>query len=232
MCLKFSSLGQLIFSFYIRIFVKTTTLGIKIDQLIKSVDLLRTEMQNIYPKFDSMESRLAKLEDKVENQQETFPEKTFKKADIEEVSILKKQVEKLENELKFSVQKQRKQEAAKEACSKRLNLLIHGQTESTNPWEKREEIVEKYENFVSDGLKLDPASINVANIHRLPRHPIYKNGKKITRPVIIKLSSVFDKQSIFKAVKNLKNFNQNSNSKVYITEHLPAEFIKQKQALT
>ena len=55
--------------------------------------------------------------------------------------------------------------------------------------------------------------------------------KKTTRPVIIKLSSVFDKQSIFKAAKNLKNFNQNSNSKVYITEHLPAEFMKQKQAL-
>ena len=59
-CLKFSSLGQLIFSFYIRIFVKTMTLGAKINQLIKSVDLLKTEMQNI-------NSRLAKLEDKVEN---------------------------------------------------------------------------------------------------------------------------------------------------------------------
>ena len=152
-----------------------------------------------------MESRLAKLEDKVENQYETFSEKIFKKADIEEVSIVKKQVEKLENELKFSIQKQRKQETAKEAYSKRLNLLIHGLTESTNPCEKREETVEKYEKFVSDGLKLDLASINISDIHRLPQHSIYKNGKKITRPVIITLSSVFDKQSIFEAVKNLKN---------------------------
>ena len=84
---------------------------------------------------------------------------------------------------------------------------------------------------MSDGLKLDPASINISDTHRLPQHPIYKNGKKITRPVIIKLPSVFEKQSIFKAVKNLKNFNQNSNFKVYITEHLPAEFMKQKQVL-
>ena len=104
-CLKFSSLGQLIFSFYIRIFVKTMTLRTKIDQLIKSVDLLRTEVQNINSKLDSMGSRLAKQEDKVENQQETFSEKILKKADIKEVSILKKQVEELENELKFSVQK-------------------------------------------------------------------------------------------------------------------------------
>ena len=84
------------------------TLGARIDQLIKSVDLLRTEVQNINSKLNSMESRLAKLENKVENQQETLSEKIFKKGDIEKVSILKKQVEKLENELKLSVQKQRK----------------------------------------------------------------------------------------------------------------------------
>ena len=84
---------------------------------------------------------------------------------------------------------------------------------------------------MSDGLILDPASINISDIYRLPQHPIYKNGKKITRLVIIKLSRGLDKQSIFKAVKTLKNFNQNFNSKVYITEHLPAEFMKQKQAL-
>ena len=107
-CLKFSSLGQLIFSFYIRIFVKTITLGTKNDQLIKSVDLLITEVQNMNSKLDRMKSRLAKLEDKVENQQETFSEKIFKKAEIQEISVLKKQVEKLENEIKFSVQKQKK----------------------------------------------------------------------------------------------------------------------------
>ena len=71
------------------------TLGTKIDQLTKSVNLLKTEVQNINSKLDSMESKLAKLEDKVKNQQETFSAKKFKKTDIEEVSILKKEVEKL-----------------------------------------------------------------------------------------------------------------------------------------
>ena len=66
------------------------TLGSKIDQLIKSVDLLGAEVQNINSKLDSMELRLAKLEDKVENQQGTFSEKIFKNADIEQVSVLKK----------------------------------------------------------------------------------------------------------------------------------------------
>ena len=62
------------------------TLGTKIDQLIKSVNLLKTEVQNINSKLDSVESRLAKLEDKVENQQETFLQKYSKKR------ILKKSV--------------------------------------------------------------------------------------------------------------------------------------------
>ena len=60
-------------------------LSTKIDQLVMFVNLLRTEVQNINSKRDSKKSRLAKLEDKVENQQETFSEKIFKKADIEEV---------------------------------------------------------------------------------------------------------------------------------------------------
>ena len=62
-------------------------LSTKINQLIKSVDLLRTEMQNINSKLNSMESRLDKLKDKVENKQETFSEKILKKADIEEVIV-------------------------------------------------------------------------------------------------------------------------------------------------
>ena len=86
------------------------TLGTKIDQPIKSVDLRRTEVQNINSKLDSMESRLAKPEDKVENQQETFSEKIFKNADIKEVSVLKKQVENLEmnKNLEYEIKENRR----------------------------------------------------------------------------------------------------------------------------
>ena len=84
----------------------------------------------------------------------------------------------MENKLKFSVQTQKKQETAKEAYSKRLNLLIHGLTESTKPWEKREETVEKYEKFVSDGLKLDPASTNISIITASPSIQFIEMVKK------------------------------------------------------
>ena len=48
------------------------TLRTKIDQFIKFVDLLRTEAQNINSKLDSVESRLAKLKNKIKKQQGKF----------------------------------------------------------------------------------------------------------------------------------------------------------------
>ena len=107
---------------------------------------------------------------------------------------MKQTVEKLENELKFREQKQRKQEIAEVAYRKTLNLLLHGLSESTNPWEKKDKAVEKYEKFVSDGLKLDLAFINILR-YSSPSPASYQ----------CKLSRVFGEQSNLKAVKDLKN---------------------------
>ena len=46
-----------------------------------------------------MKSRLTKLEDEVEKQQENFSEAITKKPKIENVDLLKPKLEKLENEL-------------------------------------------------------------------------------------------------------------------------------------
>ena len=48
-----------------------------------------------------------------------------------------------------------------------------------------------------DGLKItDTSSIQVIDIYRLPQHSVYKNGTKHTRPIVIKLKSVFDKKAV------------------------------------
>ena len=39
-------------------------------------------------------------------------------------------------------------------------------------------------------------NIKFADIHRMPKQPVLKNGKKIQRPIIIKLTHLFDKQLI------------------------------------
>ena len=70
------------------------TLGTKIDQLIKPVDLLRTEVQNTKSKLDSLESRLAKVEDKVETRKKLFLRKYLKKRILKKPVYRKKQAEK------------------------------------------------------------------------------------------------------------------------------------------
>jgi len=94
----------------------------------------------------------------------------------------------------------------------------------------------------------NPADIKIADIHRLPQWPIYVNNKRKCRPVIVKLTCAMDKYKIFQLAKNLKSYNPNrsdpsvssfssennkqqNKQKIYITNHLPQEFIFQKRAL-
>jgi len=61
----------------------------------------------------------------------------------------------------------------KESYDKRLNVLIYGVKEdNNNAWEKRETTVQKFKDFLQDGLKIeDPTDIEYVDIHRLPQHP-------------------------------------------------------------
>ena len=71
----------------------------------------------------------------------------------------------------------------------------------------------------------------------MPQHPVLRNGKKIQRPIIIKLTNFFDKQLIYKSLKNQKLYNNELNLKpklpgyIYVTDHLPSEMLQQKKKL-
>jgi len=69
-----------------------------------------------------------------------------------------------------------------ECYDKRLKVLIHGVKEDgDNVWEKKETTIEKYENFLEKGLKIDdPSDIEYVDIHRLPQHPIKRDEKLYT----------------------------------------------------
>ena len=99
------------------------------------------------------------------------------------------------------------------------------------PWEKRNKTESKFKDFLINGLKInDPDKIEYVDIHRLPQHPLGKNGKNIHRPIIVKLLTMNDKQQIFQHVKNLKAYNAERQLKekeslyIYINEHLPKNF--------
>ena len=55
--------------------------------------------------------------------------------------------------------------------------------------------------------------------------------------LIIKLTNLFDKQLIYKSLKNLKLYNNELNLKprlpgyIYVTDHLPIEMLQQKKKL-
>ena len=105
-----------------------------------------------------------------------------------------------------------KEAVQREAYSKRMNLLIHGIDEKTdNVWETKAETTEIFNKFLINGLQLDPAKISLIDIHRLPQYLVTKNKVKITRPIIIKLAYVTEKQLIMNNLKKLKACNEQLN---------------------
>ena len=90
-----------------------------------------------------------------------------------------------------------------ESYEKRFNLLINGIEETdTSVWEKRETTLQLVQDFMKRGLQIkDPSVIMLADYHRLPQNLVLKNGIKINRPIIIKLTNSNDKRLIFGSLK-------------------------------
>ena len=120
-----------------------------------------------------------------------------------------------------------------------MNILIHGIKEDDNKaWETRDETKAKFNNFVKEGLNIeDPNDIELVDIHRLPQHPVAKFGRRIHRPIIVKLLTIQGKRMIYKSVKNLKVYNDRLKSEqkpqpyVYVSDHLPQSFENQRKVL-
>ena len=127
----------------------------------------------------------------------------------------------------------------KESYDKRLNILIHGiQEDNNNVWEKREKTMEKFQDFLKNGLKINPNETKLSDIYRFPQQPITKNGRPVHQPIIVKLLTINDKNLIFKSAKNFGQYNArckesgSTNLNTYITDHLPAKFQTQQKLLS
>ena len=74
---------------------------------------------------------------------------------------------------------------------------MHGLPEiSGNVWEN-------HKNIRAYSQIYDLRSLPLADYHRLPQQPIFKFGRKTTRPIIIKLTNAEVKRKIFGNLKNL-----------------------------
>ena len=58
-------------------------------------------------------------------------------------------------------------------------LDIPGLEESeTNAWETKAQTNNIFHDFLTKGLQMDPTSMNIIDIHRLPQRPIFVNKAK------------------------------------------------------
>ena len=197
------------------------TLEHKLDQILQKLDALEK-------KVDSFNTRIFKLENKTVALEQNLT------AMEETIDILDEKMNKFEK-LKLEFEKTA---IMQESYNKHLNVLIHGIKEDKgNAWEKREVTVQKFKTFLNDGLNINPDDIELVDTHQLPQYPIKKNGKTMHRPIIAKLINTQDKNRIFSPAKNLKIYNKTRRSYdeyspyVYVTEHLPANFQKQRKLL-
>ena len=179
----------------------------------KSFEHLKVKVKLVEESFVSESNTIAKISDQVLQLDERFTK--FRKE--------------TENDL-----------LAKELYDKRFNLLVHGIDENKEmAWETRIESEEKLRKFLAEGLQIPSShAIAIADVHRLPQHAISKQGKRVTRPIIVKLTSYNDKNLIMKSLKNLKKFNAERKEKygcdvnyIFVTEHLPKEVLLQKKRL-
>ena len=202
----------------------------------QKLDLLINSITKIEKKFDGFGERINKLEELYKNQENRTEEHFQRLNDYFEgkVKILSNRIldaETFKTDFK-------KAEVMRENYKKRMNILIHGIEEDTKSvWESNVETRLKFNNFISGALKLDSTAIAIADIHRLPQRPKFKDGIRVTRPIIVNLLHTKDKNLIYQNLRELKSFNEEKKKSivnarpVYITDHLPELFLRQKKAL-
>ena len=143
---------------------------------------------------------MAKQEHKIKNISNNLEEKLS----LTDYHELRDRIARLE----FEKREAKKLEWQREFYSKRLNLLIHGLDEvSSSAWKTKTQTLDIFNKFMTDRLGLDPKSISLVDIHRLPQRPIFKQGSNITRPIVIKLATAMDKHTVMTKLKNLKAYN-------------------------
>ena len=202
----------------------------------RKLDLLIKSITKIKKKLDGFGERINKLVEIYKNQENRTEERFQRLNDYFEgkVKILSNRIldaETFKTDFK-------KAKVMRENYEKRMNILIHGIEEDTKSvWESNVETRLKFNNFISRALKLDPTAIAIADIHRLPQRPKFKDGIKVTRPIIVKLVHTKDKNLIYQNLHESKSFNEEKKKSivnarpVYITHHLPELFLRQKKAL-
>ena len=90
---------------------------------------------------------------------------------------------------------------------------------------------------MKEELEMDIDEVPIVDSHQLPQHPLFILGKRVMRPLIVKLAYMNDKTAIYKGAKNSKKYNRTwrelkqSLPYVVMTDYLPRAFQEQRKKL-
>ena len=113
--------------------------------------------------------------------------------------------------------------------SKKNNLIIHGLPERGEN-EERDKSLQLVKSFLTDQLKIHQP-IAILDAHRLRARKTNDGRPVKSRPLIFKLSNIFDKNLIMSNLKKLKPAVSSNRQIVYVNQHLPVSMAKQKAKL-
>ena len=111
--------------------------------------------------------------------------------------------------------------------SKELNVLLNNIPQDDDE-EDMNVSLEKAKTFLKEVLKIDE-DVGITHAHRLP-----KGGSVNCRPLIIKVASMFEKEKLWKKIRNVGTYNDGKESaeKRYVEMlHLPKKLFKDKMSL-
>ena len=187
--------------------------------LLKSMKPLLNKLQ----KLDSIEDNLKSIKDDVVTLQSNVQTIDGRVVTLEEKDrILTEKYDTALREVQVSA-------IRNEYNSKQFNVIISNLPDN-DKYEKPETSRKEAVKVFSSVLNIDDAeNINIINAHRLP-----KGSAKRRRPLIVKLSSMFDKKKIWDNITKLNQFNRGKTEerKIFIEmNHLPEKLKKDKDSL-
>ena len=175
-------------------------LNSKLDRIFRYVENVSQRLSSLEIKFCSFESQLKEIDEKFSlrcsrletdiNSSDFEIKQIGSRASVMESTMTSKfdeMEEKIELNTGFDAEKQADlltriahlevENLMRESYDKRWNLLVYG-LEKTEGDETKNQTKAIFHKLLTKALGLAPDDIDVVDLHRLPQHPIRREGKK------------------------------------------------------
>jgi hypothetical protein len=220
------------------------SLKLQSTNVTKEIESLKLQSTNVTKEIESLQRKTSIMEEKVEqkigisiamlaDQLEEKMNKTLIRVQDNEKTMYQMNSAWERNYLVLEKKFQR-QVILTDLYSKRQNLIIYGIPEK-NPNENIQETSQSVVKFIKEQLKIEQ-EIKLIDCHRLKKRKNEDDrslsGSKLqVTPIIIRLANLFDKDLIFRNLKNLKP-NDGTKQRISVHTQLPTAMYLQKRKLT